>query len=325
MVRRCLGGTMKQGVGRAPQVGASHRKEWGQVVVPGVGAGRRPVGRLVLRVAALGALALGALPLGTAAALAQDAAVSDKTLELEFWRSVSTSSDPEMYDAYLQQFPNGTFAPLAKVKAAALRRGATSSPAAAPATPPAPAIAAPVPVAAAPAAVTPPPAAAPTAAVAATAQAGPNETAAASLLASLAAAQETPAAPAAAVSAAAQAAAPAPQDITAGRPHLETVPAVVLPARFCSAEERNAFHAQTYRPASEAAEANNGKAIAYLQSIQARYDAMAAGDADMRNALAKEARDYKPIADAAFQAQQALVRQFDALMAVPITSCGVAK
>ncbi|WP_202804676.1 hypothetical protein, partial [Novosphingobium sp. B-7] len=118
---------MKQGVGRAPQVGASHRKEWGQVVVPGVGAGRRPVGRLVLRVAALGALALGALPLGTAADLAQDAAVSGKTLELEFWRSVSTSSDPEMYDAYLQQFPNGTFAPLAKVKAAALRRGATSS------------------------------------------------------------------------------------------------------------------------------------------------------------------------------------------------------
>ncbi|MCW1987492.1 UNVERIFIED_ORG: hypothetical protein M2348_003242 [Sphingomonas sp. R1F5B] len=287
----------------------------------------RPVGRLVLRVAAMGALVLGALPLGTAAALAQDAAVSDKTLELEFWRSVSTSTDPAMYDAYLQQFPNGTFAPLAKVKAAALRRGATSSPAAAPPPPPAPAIPAPVavPVAAAPAPVTPPPAAAPTAAVAATAQAGPNETAAASLLASLAAAQETPAAPAAAVSAAAQAAAPAPQDITAGRPHLETVPAVVLPARFCSAEERNAFHAQTYRPAGEAAEANNGKAIAYLQSIQARYDAMAAGDADMRNALAKEARDYKPIADAAFQAQQALVRQFDALMAVPITSCGVAK
>ncbi len=315
---------MKQGVGRAPQFGASHCKEWGQAVAPGAGAGRRPVGRLVLRVAALGALALGALPLGTAAALAQDAAVSDKTLELEFWRSVSTSSDPEMYDAYLQQFPNGTFAPLARVKAAALRRGATGGPAAAPA------IAAPLPVAAAPAAVTPPPATAPsavapTAAIAATAQAGPNETAAASLLASLAAAQETPTAPAAAVSAPAQAAAPVPQDIAAGRPQLETVPAVVLPARFCSAEERNAFHAQTYRPAGEAAEANNGKAIAYLQSIQARYDAMAAGDADMRNALAKEARDYKPIADAAFQAQQALVRQFDALMAVPITSCGVAK
>ncbi len=321
---------MKQGVGRAPQFGASHCKEWGQAVAPGAGAGRRPVGRLVLRVAALGALALGALPLGTAAALAQDAAVSDKTLELEFWRSVSTSSDPEMYDAYLQQFPNGTFAPLARVKAAALRRGATSGAAAAPATPPAPAIAAPVPVGPAPAAVTPPPATAPSAvapsaAVAATAQAGPNETAAASLLASLAAAQETPTAPAAAVSAPAQAAAPVPQDLAAGRPQLETVPAVVLPAHFCSAEERNAFHAQTYRPAGEAAEANNGKAIAYLQSIQARYDAMAAGDADMRNALAKEARDYKPIADAAFQAQQALVRQFDALMAVPITSCGVAK
>lgn len=315
---------MKQGVGRAPQFGASHCKEWGQAVAPGAGAGPRPVGRLVLRVAALGALALGALPLGTAAALAQDAAVSDKTLELEFWRSVSTSSDPEMYDAYLQQFPNGTFAPLARVKAAALRRGATGGTAAAPA------IAAPLPVAVAPAAVSPPPATAPSAvapsaAVAATAQAGPNETAAASLLASLAAAQETPTAPAAAVSAPAQAAAPVPQDLAAGRPQLETVPAVVLPARFCSAEERNAFHAQTYRPAGEAAEANNGKAIAYLQSIQARYDAMAAGDADMRNALAKEARDYKPIADAAFQAQQALVRQFDALMAVPITSCGVAK
>ena len=116
-----------------------------------------------------------------------------------------------------------------------------------------------------------------------------------------------------------------PVDLAAARPRLDTVPSITLPARFCSAEERNAFHAQVFRPASEAAEANNTRAIGYLHAIQARYDAMAMGDPDQRNALAREGLAYKPIADATFQTQQALVRQFDALMAVPIAGCAPAR
>ena len=155
-----------------------------------------------------------------------------------------------------------------------------------------------------------------------TAPAG-SEAADLALLARLAATQETPALPPSAP-AALPVGAP-PVDLAAARPRLDTVPSITLPARFCSAEERNAFHAQVFRPASEAAEANNTRAIGYLHAIQARYDAMAMGDPDQRNALAREGLAYKPIADATFQTQQALVRQFDALMAVPIAGCAPAR
>jgi hypothetical protein len=298
---------------------------------------------------------------------------TDKAMDLEFWRGVAGSSDPALYEAYLQQFPGGTFAPLARAKLVALRRAApapapataplTATPASAPAAPapvvapmavpvappapmpvpmpapmPAPAmipVAAPVPPAAAPQPLPAPipapalvPAAAPVPVVASGAAGGEN--ADAKVLALLAAMQETPAAPAppppppplpAPIALPLSAA----HDFAAERPQLAAVPAVALPPRFCSAEERNAFHAQVYAPANDVAQANLQKANAYLQAIQSRYDAMAMGDADTRNALSKEGTEYKRLADAAFAQQQALVRQFGALMAVPITPCGETK
>ena len=42
-----------------------------------------------------------------------------------FWESIKDSSTPAMFDAYLQQFPNGTFAGVARLKRAAL--GASST------------------------------------------------------------------------------------------------------------------------------------------------------------------------------------------------------
>lgn len=284
---------------------------------------------------------------------------TDKAMDLEFWRGVAGSSDPALYEAYLQQFPGGTFAPLARAKLVALRHAAPAPaapvvappsvpapmplpapvPAPIPAPAPAPAavpVAAPAPPAAAPMPLPAPvpapalvPAAAPIA-VAASGAAG-GESADARVLALLAAMQETPAAPAPTPPPAAPAPPPielpltAAHDFAAERPQLAAVPAVALPARFCSAEERNAFHAQVYTPANDVAQANLQRANAYLQAIQARYDAMAMGDADTRNALSKEGTEYKRLADAAFAQQQALVRQFGALMAVPITPCGETK
>jgi len=73
-----------------------------------------------------------------------------QSLDLAFWDAVKGSNSPTELQAYLESFPNGTFAPLAKARIAALSR------AVAPAPPPAaPPVAAPV--AAAPAAVQPPP------------------------------------------------------------------------------------------------------------------------------------------------------------------------
>ena len=39
-----------------------------------------------------------------------------------FWKSVQSSNDPALFTAYLEQFPNGTFAPLAKAKIKGLRK-----------------------------------------------------------------------------------------------------------------------------------------------------------------------------------------------------------
>ena len=39
-----------------------------------------------------------------------------RQLDLSFWQTIQNSKDPAMFDAYLQQFPKGTFAPLARLK-----------------------------------------------------------------------------------------------------------------------------------------------------------------------------------------------------------------
>jgi len=44
--------------------------------------------------------------------------------ELEFWRSIKDGNDPEDFELYIQQFPNGIYAALAKRKISKLRSGA---------------------------------------------------------------------------------------------------------------------------------------------------------------------------------------------------------
>jgi hypothetical protein len=40
----------------------------------------------------------------------------DSNVEITFWNSVKDSNDPALYEAYLQQYPGGNFAPIARVK-----------------------------------------------------------------------------------------------------------------------------------------------------------------------------------------------------------------
>lgn len=68
--------------------------------------------------------------------------------ELVFWQSVQSSDDPAMFDAYLAQYPEGTFSKLAKLRIAAFARAAAPraepvQPAPLPAPVPAPVPAAP--------------------------------------------------------------------------------------------------------------------------------------------------------------------------------------
>ena len=50
------------------------------------------------------------------------AAGSDQA-EIVFWQSIQNSTQPELYESYLQQFPDGAFAPLARAKLGLLRAG----------------------------------------------------------------------------------------------------------------------------------------------------------------------------------------------------------
>jgi hypothetical protein len=43
-------------------------------------------------------------------------ATADRAVELEFWQSVKDSGNPAMLQAYLDRFPGGSFAPLARIK-----------------------------------------------------------------------------------------------------------------------------------------------------------------------------------------------------------------
>ena len=54
-------------------------------------------------------------------AQAAQAPSANQEAELEFWRAIKDSGDPEDYELYLQQFPKGTYAVLAQRKIAKLR------------------------------------------------------------------------------------------------------------------------------------------------------------------------------------------------------------
>lgn len=315
--------------------------------------------------------------------------------ELTFWQSVASTDDPAAFDAYLVQYPAGTFSGLARARIAALQRAQTMLPAA---PPPVTQLAVPSQVAAVVSAPEAAPALAPSPAVL-TAMAPPQAAAAASGAPALAAAQTavittTPAALAAAepnapsgraapssplsrllaqlrgtgdaagaapaaahvtpappvhpalgaqapsaqpqtytpagVPMAAAAAAPAPALVAAApvanyasaRPVLLPVPDVAMPGYFCGTDARNAFHNATYRPAVEAATRNNEAAVTYLRQLQQTYDRGQLGrDTAVLNAIAAEARAYQAEAARAYSAQAGLVRQFDALMAVPLRVC----
>lgn len=252
--------------------------------------------------------------------------------ELSFWQSVSDSNDRAQLEAYLTQYPAGTFSGLAKAKIAALG-GASASPAApaAPAPLPAPVApkAAPVATVAAMPAPVPAPAPAPAAIPAAT---QPVMTPA--VLTTAAVAAPPAAAAAAAPSLLEQMATLGKQDgpsapalftesgTLPARPVMIDVAMAPIPDHFCSAEQRNQFHDTAYKAAVARADQNNDATIAHLRNVQALHaQAIAAKQVAGANALAREALEYKPAADQAYQARTAIAELFGRIMAVPLTGC----
>jgi hypothetical protein len=332
-----------------------------------------------------GELESGALAQGGAGSAPPAANGVGSNFELVFWQSIMASEDRAQFEAYLTQYPQGTFSALARVKIASLTRPgeapapvAPAAPVQAQAAPPAPAAtphpapampsgnlapfpglaevpapmapaapvnALPAPAQAVPGAViasaqpAPTPATAPVAAPPAMAATVPGAQAA--VLTSAAplppsAVVAAPAAPATppslltrlaayssqGVAAPAIAAAPA----VATTPQLAAMPAIELPAQFCSAEQRNQFHQATYMPTVKIADDNNKAAIAYLDQLQATYDARVKDrDINGANAVARDAGAFRPLAEQAYAARSALLGLFDRMMAVPIANCQPAK
>ena len=64
-------------------------------------------------------LALGQVSTSQAGIMPED---GDARYELVFWESIKDSKQAADYEAYLEVFPNGRFAPLARARAAYLRK-----------------------------------------------------------------------------------------------------------------------------------------------------------------------------------------------------------
>jgi tetratricopeptide (TPR) repeat protein len=105
------------------------------------------------------------------------------------------------------------------------------------------------------------------------------------------------------------------------RPTLAPVPPVDLPASFCSAQDRNRFHEETYRPAYEIAAANNQSAVRYLDSLTALHRDYMQSDLGAANAVAHEFRAYQAVAAEAFKTSNTYTALHDAIMAIPIVPC----
>jgi len=322
-----------------------------------------------LSTATLSLLMIGAISGGfVSAAFAQSAAGAapaangiGSNFELVFWQSIMASDDRAQYEAYLAQYPNGTFSGLARAKIVSLSKGEAPAPtqpapiavpaqitstasAPKPATvgpaSPGPALATFPALPDVPAPAPPPEAAAPTARVQVAAPASPPPavpgaqpavavTVAAAPPAGVAA---TPPAEATGPSLLARLAAYSTQGATTPalaatsalpvRPELAAVPPIALPEQFCSAEERNRFHDAAYLPTVKIADSNNTAAITYLDRLQAQYDARVKDhDIAGANAIAKNAGTFRPLAEQAYAARSALLSLFDRMMAVPIKSC----
>jgi len=253
--------------------------------------------------------------------------------ELSFWQSVGDSNDRAQLEAYLAQYPLGTFSGLAKAKIAALPAPAAAAPA--PSAPaPAPSAPRPMPVATVAAMPAPAPAPAP---VAIPAAAPAMMTPAVLTTAGAAAPAAGAAAPAAAMAAPSlleQMATLGKQDgpsapalftesgTLPARPVMIDVAMAPIPDHFCSAEQRNQFHDAAYKAAVARADQNNDATIAHLRNVQALHaQAIAAKQVAGANALAREALEYKPAADQAYQARTAIAELFGRIMAVPLTGC----
>lgn len=260
-------------------------------------------------------LALAFTPALPLVAQAQHNGVGSQ-FELSFWQSVADSQDPAQYQAYLSQYPNGTFSALARAKIAAIARSQAAAQGVAP-----PAAAAPV----APAAPVAIPAAPPAAVAVPAPMPAPPPPAA-----NPPAADQAPAAPpsladqlsALAQSQGARKDEAAPPSALPPEPPLRDVPAVNLPAHFCSAAERNAFHQSVYVPAKAAADANNDITIAHLGALQAVYDGYAnAGKHVAMNEVAAVSKAYSVTAVTAHEVSVRYKDIYTALMAVPIIKC----
>ena len=260
---------------------------------------RRPSLHLVPLLSCV-ALAL-AVPNMAAAQTTVDAAGVGSQFELAFWQAVATSNDAAQYEAYLQRYPQGTFATLARVKISTLRPQAAPAPVPAPVPAPAPVSAAvPLPPTSAPEAGSAP---ASTAAV----TAPPIATAPQPSVEGGARPYSTPASVRAALPA---------------RPTLLPFRPIEVPGGFCSEVSRDQYYKTVFQPAAADAADNNAKANAYLQALQAQFDQYQKnGDVTGSSIAAQEAAAYRDVAGAAFRISSDFNGKYDALMKMPIGGC----
>jgi hypothetical protein len=267
-----------------------------------------PLGRATMGIAVILSFwpeSYGQTPVAQPPATSGNATGVGSEFELAFWRSISADDDRAQYEAYLAQYPQGTFAALARAKINVIDRRHVPQVKDVPAAP----------VAAAPAimvkeqtpfksevSVAAPRVPTPTTPLDATAQ-----TSLAAQLQALGRSQGT--------ATAAQLALPP-------RPTLAQVAPLALPTQFCSAIERNAFYDTQYKPMVDLADQNNTVAVGHMRRLNDLYqEYLGKNDPKSANLFAAESQDYQSVAKAAFDARASYSGAFSQFMAVPVSAC----
>ncbi|MFZ5670352.1 MAG: hypothetical protein ACOY4K_12735 [Pseudomonadota bacterium] len=106
------------------------------------------------------------------------------------------------------------------------------------------------------------------------------------------------------------------------RPQFERVPEIAVPARFCSAYERNDFLNNVYNPAVAAALANARTAQAHQAKLNALFTQYMKANSEHWAAVRAERDAFEAITNEALTRSGALNDLYARIMAVPIVDCG---
>jgi len=111
------------------------------------------------------------------------------------------------------------------------------------------------------------------------------------------------------------------QNVMPPPPQLEPVPALKLPASFCSVEEEIAYLQTQFKPAYDIAYRNNARAIAYLSGLNALGQEYSARQSGFVFSIKTQFEAFAPVAAQANETSNATLGLDAKIRQIPVQAC----